>query len=71
MASFLDGIDDLLYVREFERHYEWLLSLAEDAGKSAKDQSVVSVPQPTNVGVIDPPLQVEVMTTSTVPYDFK
>jgi len=48
--GFLDGIEDLLSVREFERHYKWLLSLAVDAGKSAKDQSAVIASTGMSVG---------------------
>ena len=63
--AFLDGIEDLLYVREFERHLEWLLSLAEAAESLPEDQSVTTVRLHTSADETDPPLLQEGMTVNT------
>lgn len=63
--AFLDGVDDLLLTREFERHYEWLLSLADTAGKSDQDQSAQTARLYTSVDETDPPLLREGMTLNT------
>jgi hypothetical protein len=63
--AFLDGIDDLLYTRELGRHYEWLLSLAEDAEQSPAAQSATNARQGTSVGVTVPQQAREAMTVST------
>ena len=64
MANWLEGVDNLLFVREMER---WLRNHAADAEQSSEVQSVTSAPAGMSVDAIvtDPQLLSEVTTLNT------